>query len=209
MKLVLKGEYTSVDQLTVGVLPENAVKFKEPESMADLNKSAAYFLLPVLVILITFYLLKHGLTLSYKDMFTGGYLIGFVLAILCIFPHELLHGICFPKDAEVELWWSPKNFMVFVHSVAPISKARFIFLSLLPSLLFGILPLSIWLFVPSVNTLLASALWGFGMVSLLFGVGDFLNVYNAFNQVPKGALTQLSGFHSYWFYPEETMGSFK
>jgi len=202
MKLILKGEFKSKDQLTIGQLPENAIKFEEPESMEALNKAAAFFLIPVVLMLIFFYILKFGFSFDLKNLFSSGYILGFLIAFLCVIPHELLHGICFPKEAEVELWWSPKNLIVFVHSTAPITKMRFIMLSLLPSFVFGMLPLILWLFVPVSESGLGSALWGFGMISLFLGVGDFLNVYNAFRQVPNGALTQLSGFHSYWFYPE-------
>ena len=35
------------------------------------------------------------------------------------------------------------------------------------------------------------------------GSGDFMNIYNTIKQVPKGAMTQISGFNSYWFFEEK------
>ena len=42
----------------------------------------------------------------------------------------------------------------------------------------------------------------FGAVSASSGAGDFYNVYNALTQMPRGALTYLYGFNSYWYMPE-------
>ena len=42
-----------------------------------------------------------------------------------------------------------------------------------------------------------------GVLSISMGAGDFCNIYFAITQMPKNALTFLSGFHSYWYIPEE------
>ena len=41
-----------------------------------------------------------------------------------------------------------------------------------------------------------------GLFSLSMGAGDYMNVYHAITQMPKGALTYLSGFHSFWYLKE-------
>jgi len=46
-------------------------------------------------------------------------------------------------------------------------------------------------------------LFSFSISSLLLGVGDYVNVFNAAWQMPKNSITQLSGFHSYWYLPEK------
>jgi len=38
----------------------------------------------------------------------------------------------------------------------------------------------------------------FAVINIFFGAGDYMNMYNAWRQMPKDAMTQLSGFHSYW-----------
>ncbi len=42
MKLVFRGKYSNEEQLPKGVLPENAVRFIEPEGPKELNKKAGY-----------------------------------------------------------------------------------------------------------------------------------------------------------------------
>lgn len=39
----------------------------------------------------------------------------------------------------------------------------------------------------------------FGLICIGMGFGDYINVYNAIKQMPKGAKTYLSGMHSYWY----------
>jgi len=201
MKLTYKGKYTHEDQLSKGILPPNAVKFREPETPFKLNLVALLFTLPALLLIRLFVLtssLLHG-----SDLYRGSShtLLGFALAYLTLLPHELLHAVCFGKSAEVEMYIIPRQFMMFVHCTQPISKARFIFLSLFPNLVFGWFPLTVWMLLPHV-TIYSDILFGFSMMSIFFGVGDYLNVYNAFRQMPKGSMQQLSGFHSYWFMSE-------
>lgn len=71
-------------------------------------------------------------------------------------------------------------------------------MSLMPSIVFGLLPLILWLFIPEHNQI-SNFLLCFGSINLLVGAGDYLNVFNALVQMPKGAVTQMSGFHSYWY----------
>ena len=201
MKLIWKGKFESMDQLPIGELPENAVRFREPETPAKLSMVASLFLIPVLFLLIAAVVVKILLGFTKGD-YTLYNPWGWVLALAMILPHEVLHAVAFPKHAEVQVWYSLKNMMAFVVSTCPTSKARFIFLSLLPNLVFGFVPLLIWMFVPDEQRQLSGLLFSFAAFSLMMGVGDFLNIFNALTQMPKNSITQLSGFHSYWYMPE-------
>ena len=128
---------------------------------------------------------------------------GIILIPFSILPHEYLHAIFFPKDAEVEMWYSIKQRLALVTSNTAITKKRFIFLSIFPNIVFGFLPLIIWIFIPSYMSFISGILFTFGFISLIMGVGDFMNIYNTIKQVPKGAMTQISGFNSYWFFKEK------
>ncbi|WP_062110017.1 DUF3267 domain-containing protein [Bacillus niameyensis] len=200
MKLVWKGVYKSKDQLPVGELPAHAVKYKEPDSMLKLNIVASLFVIPVIILIVLAIIIKSLLIgdLVGNSIFN---LWGILFAFLMILPHEYLHAIVFPKGEKVELWVSPKALGVFVISTAPISKGRFIFLSLLPNIVFGFIPLIIWIFLPH-DLAITEIVFSFAFLSLLFGVGDYLNVFNATFQMPKGSLQQLSGMNSYWYMPK-------
>lgn len=200
MKLIWKGKFQGEHQLPVGVLPDNAVRFREPETPEKLSLVASLFVIPVILIIIAALIIRAKISSAPS----GGLSLniwGVLLAFLMVFPHEILHAVAFPREAEVEVWYSIKNMMAFVISTYPTSKRRFIFLSLLPSIIFGFIPIIIWIFIPPEFSEILNLLFSFGSCSLMFGVGDFLNVFNAATQMPRGSITQLSGFHSYWYMP--------
>ncbi len=197
MKLIFKGKYTNEEQLPKGELPENAVRFNEPETPAKVNIVASLFLVPPLVLIIGGIFaagMIHGeLTLELS-------LWGVLLAFIAMIPHEFLHAVNFPKDTEVQMYYSLKNMMMFVISTAPVSKARFIWMSFFPNLMLGWLPFILWMAFPNVP-ILSAILLPFAVINIFFGAGDYMNMYNTWRQMPKGSLTQLSGFHSYWYMP--------
>ena len=77
------------------------------------------------------------------------------------------------------------------------SKGRFIFMSLLPNLVLGIIPYLIGIIFP--NQVFAVVL---GILATGMGAGDYYNVLNALTQMPKGSRTYLYQFSSYWYMPQ-------
>lgn len=201
MKLIWKGKFHSEEQLKIGNLPENAVKFKEPETPAKLSMVASLFIIPVIFIVGITFFIKDKMGIS--ETLYNFSILGMLLSYLVIIPHEFLHAIAFPVEAEVEIWYSFKHMMAFVFSTHPTSKWRFIFLSLLPNIVFGFIPLVAWIFMPQSLGAITDITINFAIFSLMMGCGDFLNVFNALTQMPKNSITQLSGFHSYWYMKEQ------
>ncbi|MBQ3256303.1 MAG: DUF3267 domain-containing protein [Oscillospiraceae bacterium] len=191
MKLIYKGKYTSENDLPVREHPEGYVPFRELEDMKKLGLIMNLLSVPLFALTIgglflrgAPYLAEHSLSMT----------IGAALSLLVLFPHELLHAICF--RGEVELWTNFKMGMLFVVGTEDMTKARFVFLSLLPNLVFGLIPYVLFLLHP--QWLLLGA---FGAVSLPMGIGDYYNVYNCLTQVPKSGLVYMSGMHSFWYLP--------
>ena len=120
--------------------------------------------------------------------------IGCLCSMLVLFPHELLHAVCFKKDVYLYTNWSQG--MLFVVGPEDMSKARFIFMSLLPNIVFGFLPYILGMIFPKCLFLLS-----LGVLSAGMGAGDYYNVFNALTQMPKGARTYLYKFNSYWYMP--------
>ena len=183
MELHYQGKYN----LDPETLPKrkhqpNAVKFKEVSSSKELAVIANTIGLVLMVILSIPILLvyKNDLLLYFDDV-----MLVFIFPILTMFPHELLHALCF------------KQGMVFVLGTETMSKKRFIFMSLLPNLVFGFLPYCLS-FLGTKH--LMFALWG--VIAVAMGAGDYCNVFNALTQMPKGARTYLYQMNSYWYIPE-------
>ena len=189
MKLHYMGKY-DLNPESIPAKPHkpNCVKFKEPEDSKELNKIATIISLAVIVAFgVPLFLIGHS---------DNGVSLGFILSLLATFPHEFLHAICFKED--VYLYTYLKKGMLFVVGSEDMSKSRFIFMSLLPSIVFGIIPFSIFLVNPNLMIL-----GTFGTINLSFGAGDYLNVFNAVTQMPKGSRTYLHHFNSYRYMPED------
>ena len=195
LKLIYKGVYKNNEQLPTGVLPEGAVKFKEAKNMTEMVIISSIFILPAILGVSLFLI---GSLLLHGDLTTDITYLGMLVSLLFLLPHEFLHAVCFGKEAEVEFFVAPQQLAMFVTSTQPITKRRYIFMSLLPNLAFGWLPLAVWMILPF-NTVFSNHLFTFSVFSILFGVGDYLNVFNAARQMPKNSMQQLSGFNSYWF----------
>lgn len=194
MKLHYKGKYNlDPESLPHGEHMPGAVKFKEPEDTKKLS-----IIMNVLSLVITVVLAVLAVIRSSAYLFTSSrqMMLGCVVALLVLFPHEILHAICFKEDVFLYTNWAQG--MLFVVGPETMSRKRFIFMSLLPNLVFGLIPYLIGMIFPQQ----VFFLW-LGALAIGMGAGDYLNVFNALTQMPKGARTYLYGFNSYWYMPEE------
>lgn len=198
MKLIYKGKFNGDPE----TLPKRehlpgAVQFREADSMKALS-----IIMNVLSLVITVAALAgmifrlHLTSWEQVDAVMPNLCIGFALAVVSLVPHELLHAVCFRE--EVELYTNLKQGMLFVTGSETMSKGRFVFMSLLPNLVFGLIPFLLFLLVPA-----WTVLGGLGALAIGAGAGDYYNVFNALTQMPRGARVYAYGLHSYWYLPEE------
>ena len=199
MKLIYKGKFEDYDSLPKADLPKNAVKFDEPETIEGIVQETRRYLIPLLVIIgdviIFKWIFMQTLSLNFL-----GLALGLVLSLPFLVVHELLHAFSFPLKTEVYLYQALKKGVLFVTSTAPLKKSRFIFMSLLPMVVLGLIPLFWWIFIQ--DGFYSSLVLGLSVPMLLGGAGDLFNVVNALRQVPKNAFIQLSGINSYWYLEE-------
>ena len=192
MKLHYQGKFDGNEEsLPQREHPEGAVQFREPEAKKFTLFANLGAVLAMLVLLAPF--LWRGM-----PYFSGNtpiqLWIGCGLFLLLLFPHELLHASCFRGDVYLYTWF--KRGVLFVVGPEDMSKSRFVFMSLLPNLVFGVLPFAVFLIFPQLT-----ALGALGLFALPAGFGDYINIYHALTQMPKGAKTYMHGFHSYWYLP--------
>lgn len=192
MKIVWKGKFDgNPDSLPHGEHKPGAVKFKEIDDPKKLGLFMNLACIPVFVIAFALLLFRVDIEIMGKMDF----LVGCVLALVCLVPHELLHAICFREESQI--YTNLKSGMLFVVGTEDMSKGRFIFMSMLPNLVFGFLPFLLCMIFPSLTVLGA-----LGALSIGMGIGDYYNVFHALTQMPKGARTYLYGFNSWWYLPE-------
>lgn len=189
MKLIFAGKFSGdQDSLPHEEHLPGAVRFKEAENIKVfgivINVIAGILAIPLL-----FFVYWHGGGLGW------GLMLGCICSLLAVFPHEILHAVCFKETAYI--YTNLSQGMLFVVGNETMSKGRFIFMSLLPNIVLGFLPFAIFCLFPQ-----ASFLGTFGALSIVMGVGDYYNAFNAATQMPKGAKTYLHKFNSYWYLPE-------
>ncbi len=191
MKFHYGGKYNSEEDLKSKAEPqEGAVAFKEPsEKVFAIIANGGCIVVLILLAGLVFFIARP----ERVDYMISFGLAG-VLSMVVLIPHEFLHAICFKED--VYMYFNPSKFLAFVHGTESMSKARFIFMSLLPNIVFGFIPFIVFLFNPE-----WFRLGMFGAVCISMGFGDYINVFNAITQMPAGARTYLDGFHSYWYMP--------
>lgn len=183
-----KGKFDGIEEnLPQREHPEGYVPFKEAENMKQLS-----ILMNIFAAVIAVALLVVVWLVSKRSPFDTWGIIAFIVSMV---PHEFLHGICFKGD--VYMYQNIRQGMLFVVSPDDLSKSRFVLMSMCPNIVFGVIPFILFLVQPN---------WIFfgtmGALAISAGAGDYYNVFNALTQMPKGALTYLSGMHSYWYMPK-------
>ena len=194
MKLHYMGRFSGdPSTLPHGEHKPGAVPFKEPQDPKKLAMVANGIALALLVVLLAAAALRGGAHYSFVQ-----FLLGWLLGMAILFPHELLHAVCFQEDVYLYTNW--RQGMLFVVGPEDMSRGRFVLMSLLPNLVFGWGPFLLWCLTPYGGEWSDGLLW-FSLCCISFGGGDYLNVWNALRQMPRGSVQQISGFHSYWYMP--------
>ena len=193
MRLHYKGKYDlNPESLPHGQHMPGAVPFKEAKDSKQLSliANAASVVIMVLLAVPAYFRCREFLWASPLQMMFGA-----IASMLILFPHEILHALCFKEDVYLYTNW--KQGLLFVVGPETMSKGRFIFMSLLPNLVLGIIPYLIGIIFP--NQVFAVVL---GILATGMGAGDYYNVLNALTQMPKGSRTYLYQFSSYWYIPQ-------
>ena len=192
MKLHYKGKYDlNPESLPHGEHMPGAVPFKEAKDsrqLAIIANAASVVIMVLLAVPAWFRCREYLLTSPFQMMF------GAIASMLILFPHEILHALCFKEDVYLYTNW--KQGLLFVVGPETMSKGRFIFMSLFPNLVFGIIPYLLGMLLP--NLVFAVVL---GILATGMGAGDYYNVFNAATQMPRGSRTYLYQFNSYWYIP--------
>ncbi len=194
MILHYMGKYSG-DPSTIphGEHRPGAVKFrgmsqKKYTLLINLGAAALY------LVTLPLFFWESYLNVELDEVFFLKFLGGALLSVLLIVPHEILHGLGFKGD--VYLYHCLRRGMLFVTGPEDMSRGRYILMNLLPNIVFGFIPFTVFLFFPSLT--LIGAL---GAVAIPSGFGDYRNVVDALIQMPKGSRTYLYGLHSYWYIP--------
>lgn len=138
-----KGKIESFDELERKELPENAVMYKEPKDTKGLMLHGTIVSIPIIVISSIVIFSRFD---ELIDMPVGYFIFAMVFSTLLLYVHEYIHALAAPKDIEKQVWTNWKQGILFMYFMEPVAKLRFIWLSIAPNLILGIIPLALYAF---------------------------------------------------------------
>ena len=195
MKLIYKGKYNGeVEEFESSKNIVNAIKYKEADTVEEMAKiiTLPANIIQLVLLLIVFLIVGF-------DNFDNTLLLlilSFFVSLLTMIPHELLHGISYKN--KVYLYTNLKQLMLFVVGEDHMSKWKFIFMCMLPNIVFGFIPFILFL----INTKLVF-LGMLGAMCISYGMGDYYNVWNTIMQVPSNGMVFSKGHNSYCYVDEK------
>ena len=203
--IVFRGHYVSQNDLMgENVLPDNAVMFREGDAMSDTFLPGFITELPLLLAMIVLTFQRYrSLSLRYRLNWKIVFVVVIVLVLnnLLSYLHEIIHGLCYPKEAKKSIWKDKKQGLMFIHCDAVVSKGQYFWIGISPTVFLGLLPFVIWyLAVPYIPMPWSLSLVFVAWFMVLGAMGDFCNIMHMVTQVPKGAKVMNYGLHSYWFF---------
>ncbi len=191
---IIKGSFSEYQS---GDLSENAVRIETPATMNEVMTKSMVYMIPawIIVSLAVFVKTYFSKEFPISPIFIAvGVIIGITVGILL---HELLHAIVYPKNATVHIGIYLKSISAVALSSYPIPKCRFILMSLLPFVV-GIVPLVLFLILPSEMKAANGILFGFSCIGLCSPAPDLFNVYTILRHTPSKCMIQFHGNDLYY-----------
>ncbi|EUB12795.1 PF11667 family protein [Shuttleworthella sp. MSX8B] len=174
---------------------QNAVKIRDAEGF--IGKSLPFGIAPMMICMLAVFL--KAFTSKEAPIspiyLVPAFLIGFMIALPI---HEFAHAVCYPKEATVWVGLCVRKMQAWAISYHPLTKRRFICMSLAPALL-GIIPLIGIIFIPITMKPLLTICVVSAFMGLISPAPDYMDAINVMRKVPKGAVIRDSqdGLYAY------------
>lgn len=160
---------------------------------------SALAIIPVLLVVFLFVYLKS--IWDARVLFSKVNLaIGFGIGLLLFPVHELLHAICFPNRSEIVMYYTMQG--LGTSCTASVKRNRFILVNIFPSIVLGVIPLALFMVIPSSCVLAETILFAVSFLHLGAGYADYSNVLHLM-KIPPNAFVQISGEKIYWYLKED------
>ena len=166
----------------------------DAKSLPEITSKSALMLIPIL--------LMFALCVYCKRVYLGGFafsrgawMIGIVIALLFFPVHEFLHAICFPAGSQVFMFYTTQG--LGITCTTPMTRNRFIFVNLFPSIILGGASLVLFLAIPHTYVFASMIFGAFSLLHLGGSYVDYLNVIHLL-KLPKNTIIQISGAKIYW-----------
>ena len=176
-------------------LPENAVKIQTSDHV--FRDSLPYGIPPMLICFSALFLKA---SLNHESPVAPLFLLpALIVGMIVALPlHEWMHAICYPKQAEVWIGFCLKKVAAYAISFDPITRKRYVIMSLSPALL-GIIPLIAFAVIPITLKPLLTVCIVSAFMGLISPCPDYMDVIAVMRQTEKGDMIQASNDGLYKF----------
>lgn len=204
LNIKFRGVFENERQLEAASNSNVCIQFEEPEDINALMKNGFFLSLPIIISSlmiagVAFFDVVSNNQCEKKDIIFS-IIFSSIIILLYQFLHEIIHALLFPHKALKEIYVSKDLSSLFVYCTSPVSKIRFIIITIAPNIILGVVPLFTAVLCREVlSPVPVMILIITGYISIVMGIGDYCNIYNAVYQVPAGAYIFNSGLHSYWY----------
>ncbi len=176
-------------------LTENAKKISRPDDIV--KASTPYMILPGVLCFIAV-LVKSRIAgeFIFNLWFAPlAFAIGFIVAMPL---HELLHAICYPRGATVYIGVCLKQLKAYAVSFYPITRTRFVGMSLVP-MLPGLIALMVFLLCPITWKPVMTVCVVSAFMGLISPAPDYMDIAAVCRQAPRNAKIQASNEGLFYF----------
>lgn len=112
----------------------------------------------------------------------------FVIGLFVALPlHEFMHAVFYPKGATVWVGLCLRKISAYAISYHPLTKKRFIAMSLAPSVL-GIIPLAVFVLAPITMKPLLTICIISAFMGLISPAPDYMDIVSVLRKAPKTAI---------------------
>lgn len=165
-------------------VPQNAVKIRDAEGF--IGKALPFGIAPMVLCMFTVFLkafINKEPPIS-PIFLIPAFLLGFIVALPL---HEFAHAVCYPKEATVWVGLCVRKMQAYAISYYPLTKGRFIGISLAPAVL-GIIPLIGVIFIPITMKPLLTICIVSAFMGLISPAPDYMDVISVLRKAPKCAV---------------------
>lgn len=165
-------------------VPQNAIKLRDSEGF--IGKSVPLMIAPM-ILCVSAMILKAYINrespITPLFLFPA-FLIGFIIALPL---HELAHAVCYPKEATVWVGLCIRKVAAYAISYYPLTKRRFVIMSLAPAVL-GIIPLIVFICFPMTMKPLLTICFVSALFGLVSPAPDYMDIICVLRKAPRGAV---------------------
>ena len=165
-------------------VPQNAVKIRDAEGF--IGKALPFGIAPMALCMLAVFLkafINKEPPIS-PIFLIPAFLLGFIIALPL---HEFAHAVCYPKEATVWVGLCVRKMQAYAISYYPLTKGRFIGMSLAPAVL-GIIPLIGIILIPITMKPLLTICIVSAFMGLISPAPDYMDIMSVLSKAPKGAV---------------------